>query len=102
MNAKQELLNIIQGKPKVKCIIIKKENENFDLEITQILKVNFTISEWLHFLEQINFDYDSGYGGQNLFGTIWFEDGTWCDRGEYDGSEWWEYHKCPEIETILI
>ena len=39
----------------------------------------------------------SGYGGQELFGTIWYEDGTWSDRGEYDGSEWWNYNKCPDI-----
>jgi len=41
--------------------------------------------------------YDSGYGGQEVFGTIWYVDGTWSDRGEYDGSEWYEYHKCPDI-----
>ena len=41
-------------------------------------------------------DYDSGFGGQELFGTITFKDGTWLERGEYDGSEWWEYKTTPK------
>lgn len=54
------------------------------------------------FLKCLNFDYDSGYGFQYLFGTIWYSDGTWSTRGEYDGSEWWEHNKCPEIPEELI
>jgi len=41
------------------------------------------------------FDYDSGFGSQNLYGTIWFADGSWATRGEYDGSEWWDHHTPP-------
>ena len=48
-------------------------------------------------LPQLDFDYDSGYGRQYLYGTIWYKDGTWSDRDEYDGSEWWAYRKCPEL-----
>ena len=40
-------------------------------------------------------EYDSGYGGQKLYGTVVFKDKTWFTRGEYDGSEWWDYHECP-------
>jgi hypothetical protein len=32
---------------------------------------------------------------------IWFKDGSWATRGEYDGSEWWEYHKLPQVPTYL-
>ena len=46
-------------------------------------------------------DYDSGYGSQQLFGTIWYKDGTWSTRGEYDGSEWWKYNSCPELPKLL-
>lgn len=39
-----------------------------------------------------NFDYDSGYGWpeipENLI--VYFKDGTYIFRNEYDGSEWWE------------
>ena len=49
----------------------------------------------------LDFTYDDGFGGQQLDGQIWFKDGTWADRGEYDGSEWWQYHKCPQVPTFL-
>lgn len=26
-----------------------------------------------------------------------YKGGTWSDRGEYDGSEWCQYEKTPEI-----
>lgn len=48
-------------------------------------------------LPQLDFDYDNGYGRQELEGTIWYADGTWSDRGEYDGSEWWAHRKCPSL-----
>ena len=47
---------------------------------------------------EFNVEYNDGYGSQELFGTIWMTDGTWYTRGEYDGSEWWEHHACPDWE----
>lgn len=37
--------------------------------------------------------YDNGYGSQEVLPSlrIAFEDGTWLERREYDGSEWWEH-----------
>jgi hypothetical protein len=29
------------------------------------------------------------------------EENTWLERGEYDGSEWWEHNKCPKIPEGL-
>lgn len=43
-----------------------------------------------------NFDYNNGYGlvaiDLNLIvrGSDW-----WLERGEYDGSEWWEFRREP-------
>lgn len=50
------------------------------------------------FLEDCDFDYDNGYGGQeiNCLLAIVFKDGTWLERSEYDGSEWWDYKRTPE------
>lgn len=45
--------------------------------------------------------YDSGYGGQELFGCVWMDNGEWITRGEYDGSEWWDYHRIPEIPNKM-
>ena len=50
-------------------------------------------------LPKLNFGCGAGYGRQFLNGTIWYSDGTWSSREEYDGSEWWEYHKCPPLPT---
>ena len=42
--------------------------------------------------------YDAGFGWQEVACdlVIVFKDGTWLDRREYDGSEWWEHQSCPE------
>ena len=41
-----------------------------------------------------DFEYDDGYGGQEIAMDliIYFKDKTYMKRGEYDGSEWWEYN----------
>jgi len=41
------------------------------------------------------FKYDSGFGGQEIAADliIYFNDKSYIVRGEYDGSEWWEYNK---------
>ena len=103
-NAKEELLKLLEGKAKVKCATITKGYQ-YDYEEPCLkfeLKVNHTEEEFQSFLESLNFDYDSGFGGQELFGTVWLEDGTWCTRGEYDGSEWWEHNQLPEIPSELL
>jgi hypothetical protein len=52
-------------------------------------------------LMSLDFDYDAGYGGQEIFGYVVFKDNTWLSRGEYDGSEWWEYRKPPKMPEEL-
>lgn len=52
-------------------------------------------------LPAMDFDYDSGYGCQEVFGTIVFTDGTWLTRGQYDGSEWWENHVIPSRAEVV-
>jgi hypothetical protein len=49
----------------------------------------------------LSFEYDSGYGSQEVGGVIVFNDGTWMERREYDGSEWWESFKTPQREKII-
>ena len=47
---------------------------------------------WWKFVEMANFDYDSGFGIQEIPSLIvYFKDNTYMFRNEYDGSEWWEY-----------
>ena len=44
--------------------------------------------------------YNSGYGCQTLYGTIVFKNSAWLERGEYDGSEWWELKKMPSWKQV--
>ena len=54
------------------------------------------------FLKQLDFEYNDGFGTQELFGIVWLKDGTWLERAEYDGSEWWKHKEQPEIPEILL
>ena len=48
----------------------------------------------------LDFEYDSGYGTQHLYGTVWLSDGTWFERREYDGSERWMHVKPPNPKDV--
>jgi hypothetical protein len=41
--------------------------------------------------------YNGGYGAQEVAEdlVILMKDGSWFERNEYDGSEWWEHRKTP-------
>lgn len=42
-------------------------------------------------------NYDCSYGVDEInTGLVVVGDGWWLERGEYDGSEWWEYNTLPE------
>jgi len=54
---------------------------------------------WSEFELLADQDYDCGFGGQKVASdlVIVFSDGTKMWRGEYDGSEWWDY-SAPFVE----
>ena len=88
-NAKEELVNHIADRDvKHVCVVYEK---NYDERTT----IEGSLDE---VLPHMDFEYDNGYGGQKIKGNIWYSDGTWSERGEYDGSEWWEHKVCPEIK----
>ena len=99
MNAKKEFLEHI-GNRTVKCaeIVIHTGSYNKEPDIIAKLLPEYTQEDFKQFIEKLDIDYNKWYGSQELYGTIWYTDGAWSTRGEYDGSEWWEYHKCPEIK----
>ena len=89
INAKQELVEHI-GDREVKYVSVTVGDE-----FSEVTKhIEGTLPE---VLPQLDFCYNNGYGGQELYGTIWYTDGTWSARNQYDGSEWWVYRKCPEV-----
>lgn len=105
MNARKEFESLVGvgvlGRGIVKCATITHSIDFGDTHREFNLPVGYTLEEYSEFLKSLDFEYDSGYGTQELFGFIWFADGTWAERGEYDGSEWWEYKHCPPISEKL-
>ena len=99
MNARTEFEEHI-GERTVKCvdIIICTHKENKYLNI----KVDHTDIDYGKFLCLLDIDYCEGYGSQQLYGIIWYEDGTWSERAEYGGTEWWEYKSLPSIPKELL
>ena len=103
-NSKNELVEKLIDKAKVLCAWVGyKESYDGEKKYENLyeLKTNHTEKEFTDFLNDLDFNYDDGYGGQELFGYIWLEDGTWLERGEYDGSEWWSYKHCLKIPKEL-
>nr|WP_298659840.1 hypothetical protein [uncultured Flavobacterium sp.] len=100
-NAKQELLNAVKDTAKIKCASIRYGRRE-DEATPKTLKLNYSENEYNEFLNLLDFEYDSGYGGQELYGTVWLEDGTWLSRGEYDGSEWWEHNVLPDVPAECL
>lgn len=98
INAKGEFLDCTKNKI-IKCAYIQfidyEDDEKF------FLTTGYTDEEYNQFLSDIDREYNNGYGGQELDGMIWYEDGTWTTREEFDGSEWWQYREVPEIPDFL-
>lgn len=96
MNAKKELLSDLKDTLEIKCAEIMCNGRNVRL------KIDYTYEDLEIFFKQLDFNYDSGYGGQELYGTVWLTDGSWMERGEYDGSEWWNHKVCSKIPKYLL
>jgi hypothetical protein len=110
MNAKEELLGKMQqleewlGGTKIICASINIDPYGYwddEEPKPHVLKQGHTPIELEEFLNSIDFEYNNGYGSQELYGTVWFTNGIWMDRHEYDGSEYWDIHKYPAIPYEL-
>ena len=102
-NAKVEFIDETMNTHGVKCAMLSKAFDYYDDEEEPvfILKVGYSVEDYENFLNSIDFNYDSGYGGQQLYGKIWYKDGSWSERGEYDGSECWEFKTTPNVPERL-
>lgn len=61
---------------------------------------------WSKFKKLADREYDSGYGSHQVSQdlVIAFSDGSMLTRGEYDGSEWWDYtaiFKRPDLKKPI-
>ena len=95
MNAKKEFLDTTRNYKVIAASINMDYSDDDDdnVEYKKILYKNYDQNQYDEFLKSIDREYDSGYGSQKLFGTIWCEDGVWFERSE---SEWWSYYKYPD------
>lgn len=94
-NAKNELLTTINyyNLKIIAAIITFGENEPDNFK----LKPLYTKQDYADFLKFMDREYNSGYGGQELFGIIYCEDGIWLNREDYDGAEWWKFNRYPDL-----
>jgi hypothetical protein len=46
-------------------------------------------------------NYDDGFGGNEIpLSLVVVGDDWWLERGEYDGSEWWEFKRLPPAPPL--
>lgn len=58
---------------------------------------------WDEFAEVADVEYDSGYGSHEIFeDLVVVGNGWWLSRGEYDGSEWWDFNTPPDKPSIHL
>lgn len=100
MNAKEEFLEHIKER-EVLCAEIVLDAPYEDNPLKVILKIGYSPYDFEKFLKQLDFNYDSWQGNQELYGVIWYIEGSWSERDQCDGYEWWEYRSLPEIPEYM-
>jgi hypothetical protein len=107
MNAKLELLDKLNEMNKtienVLAINIKfyigydiVDGKYVDFEL---IKINVIGNK--NVINNLDVEYYEGFGSQQLRGVVLLDNNDWLERQQYDGSEWWEYRKCPTVEELL-
>jgi hypothetical protein len=51
-------------------------------------------------ISPLDYNYDCSYGHQYVHGMVWFTNGIWASRSEYDGSEYWTIKKYPNLPVV--
>jgi hypothetical protein len=96
INAKEELLEAIKATDlHLDSAVVFYQDEKI------ILKDCYCQEETNKFFKILDFEYDSDFGTQELFGTVLLSEGAWLERGEYNGSEWWELKTRPNLRVYF-
>jgi hypothetical protein len=98
INAKKELLEHV-GDRAIKCAVVEAPDDMVRAVLPAFGK---SIQNLVGFFDALDFEYNNGFGTQVLFGIIWYTDGAWSEREEYDGSEWWAHRECPKIPAACL
>lgn len=103
-NAQTEFIEEVEGKS-VLCadILYERYDEEQEKYIQKECRLPYAHSPATYhaFLQSLDFVYDAGFGGQELYGVIWYADGTWSSRYVYDGEESWAHRRAPVIPEYL-
>lgn len=76
-----------------------RSNGKTEKDVLYVMSFPLTTS-WEAFKRNANFDYDNGYGcneiplNLKIVGDSW-----WLERDEYNGSEWWKFKIHPNAGT---
>ena len=97
-NAKAEFIDEVEGKSVLCAWVMYAPNDD---ETTYNLCMHYTTTEYDAFLQSLDFVYNAGFGGQELYGVIWYADGTWSERYVYDGEEEWVHRRVPVVPEYL-
>lgn len=86
-----EALEIENKKPEDVCFVIFENKDGVKI-----------MSRWDDFVVSSNFEYDEGYGIQEINSSLKIigED-WWLERYEYDGSECWEFKTMPKTNKCI-
>lgn len=83
----------------IECL---KENGKSESDVVWVGRGHDTLyvekykSTWEDFKSKADFQYDNGYGGNEIpMDLIIVGKDFWLERHEYDGSEWWEFKTMP-------
>lgn len=99
MNAKEELLKIMNPYPKCKCAYIYLKEEG-QIKQEVVLQEKYTPEELDLFFEHLDFEYDNNTVEQKLCGAVWMDDNLCLIRATDEGSEWWSSSFIPTIPDV--
>lgn len=90
MNLKEETLEVLHNNGKHKEDVKYVCGEDFQISLEQFWKLADT-------------EYNSFYGAPEIATDLTLiGDDFWMTRGEYDGSEWWDFHTMPDTTGMPI
>ena len=102
VNAKKELLGVITSN---NLTILKIDITYENISYNETHDGYNTVTKTITSLDDLDFEYDSGYSIQELFGTVYCKDSNgnpvWLTREGYDSSEWWTINTIPEFYNTI-
>ena len=96
-NAKKELIFDLGDIPFSDIVAVNITYKGNSITLHPLVNGNHNAEDLSEMFNKLDFNYDSGFGIQNIDGTIWLTKNRWMTRSEYDGSEEWEFHRYPDF-----